>query len=343
VSRRIAGLTSVVAAAALAIGCGGGSDTGAGDGDGAIDAAPDGRACDPDRPRAVAPEVLVGPAGLEERIAGVIDAATGSIDVHMYTFTVDRIVDRLVAADRRGVPVRVILDPSQLTPSTRSRLEAGGVEVKLASASFPNAHAKYVVVGGASGFAVVLSANFTIAGFDDQRNYGVIDRDPEDVADLASIFAADWAGQPAALDCSRLVVSPGDARGRVIGLIAGAQQTLEAELFYLADSAVRQAIVSAHGRGVAVRVLLADPSDMNDNATTADTLKAAGIPVKVMATPDVHAKLLVADGVALIGSHNMSTTSLRDNREVGVIVREGTAAMPARQRFEQDWTAATAW
>ena len=238
-SRRIAGLTSVVAAAALAIGCGGGRDTGAGDGDGAIDAAPDGLACDPDRPRAVAPEVLVGPAGLEDRIAGVIDAATGSIDVHMYTFTVDRIVDRLVAADRRGVPVRVILDPSQLTPSTRSRLEA--------------------------------------------------------------------------------------------------------ELFYLADSAVRQAIVSAHGRGVAVRVLLADPSDMNDNATTADTLKAAGIPVKVMATPDVHAKLLVADGVALIGSHNMSTTSLRDNREVGVIVREGTAAMPARQRFEQDWTAATAW
>jgi phosphatidylserine/phosphatidylglycerophosphate/cardiolipin synthase-like enzyme len=57
----------------------------------------------------------------------------------------------------------------------------------------------------------------------------------------------------------------------------------------------------------------------------------------------IHAKLIVADGVALIGSHNMSSTSLRDNREVGVFVREGTAAAPAVAQFNTDWNAARVW
>ncbi len=336
---RVVALAFAVAPAVAA--CGGGDDA-----VDAVDAAGDGAACDPARPRSMPPEVIVGPgtgnAALEERVVAAIDAATTSIDVHMYTFTVDRIATRLVAADRRGATVRVILDGSQSgVAQTRSQLEAGGVEVKLASTAFPNAHAKYLVVDGTIDF--ISSGNFTIAGFDDQRNYAVIDRDPEDVADLRAIFAADWAGQTPVLDCSRLVVSPGDARARVLAFIAAATTTLEAELFYLSDSAVRVALIQAHTRGVAVRVLFADPADMNENATTADTLTGAGVPVRVLTPPVVHAKMLIADGVALIGSHNMSSTSLRDNREVSVFVREGNAAAPAKAQFESDWAAGRMW
>lgn len=342
--RAVVALSVAVAAASLGA-CRGGDDAADDDGS-AIDAAGDGAACDPARPRAMPPEVIVGPGSgaqaLEARVIAAIDAATSSIDVHMYTFTVDRVADRLVAADRRGAPVRVILDGSQTgASSTRSQLEAGGVEVKLASTAFPNAHAKYMVLDGASDF--ILSANFTIAGFDDQRNYAVVDRDPEDVADLAAIFAADWNGQTPALDCSRLVVTPGDARARVLGFIAAATATLDVEMFYIADSAVRVAIIQAQTRGVAVRVLLADPADMNENATTATTLRDAGVMVRVLTPPVIHAKLIVADGVALIGSHNMSSTSLRENREVGVFVREGNAIAPAVAQFDSDWAAARVW
>lgn len=325
--------------------CRGGDDAADDDGP-AIDAADDGAACDPAAPRAMPPEVIVGPGsgaqGLEERVVAAIDAASRSIDVHMYTFTVDRVADRLVAADRRGAPVRVILDGSQTgAASTRSRLEAGGVEVKLASTTFPNAHAKYMVIDGA--MDVISSGNFTIAGFDDQRNYAVVDRDPDDVADLAALFAADWAGQTPALGCTRLVISPGDARSRILAFIAAATTTLDVEMYYIADSAVRTAIIQAQTRGVAIRVLLADPADMSENATTATTLKGAGVPVRVLTPPVIHAKMIVADGVALIGSHNMSSTSLRDNREVGVFVREGNAAAPALTQFGSDWNAARVW
>lgn len=344
VARRLAILAALALLASGAAGCGG-DDGGDGGGDGGIDAGVDAIACDPTTARPLAPEVLVGPgsggAALEERVVAALDAATASIDVQMYAFTVDRVASRLVAARGRGLAVRVILDGNQVgVAETRSQLEAGGVAVRLASPTFPNAHAKYMVLDGSAAF--ILSANFTVSGFDNQRNYAVIDRDPDDVADLAAIFEADWRGEAAAPGCTRLMVTPGDARTRLLALIAAATTTLEAELFYLADSAVRQAIIGAHGRGVAVRVLLADPSDMNDNTTTATTLRGAGVAVRTLATPDVHAKLIIADGVALIGSHNMSSTALRDNREIGVLVRESTAAT-ARGQFEQDWAAATAW
>jgi cardiolipin synthase len=326
--------------------CPGGGDDAADDDGPSIDAAGDGATCDPTAPRAMPPEVIVGPgtgsAALEERVVAAIDAATRSIDVHMYTFTVDRIANRLIAADGRGAVVRVILDGAQVgASSTRSMLEAGGVEVKYASTTFPNAHAKYMVIDGALDF--VISGNFTIAGFDDQRNYAVIDRDPDDVADLAAIFAADWNGQTATLGCTRLLVTPGDARTRVLAFIAAATATIDVEVYYISESAVRVALIQAMTRGVAVRVLLADPADMSENATTATTLKEAGVAVRVLTPPVVHSKMIVADGVALIGSHNMSSTSLRENREVGVFVREGNAAAPAVAQFNSDWAAARAW
>lgn len=313
----------------------------------AIDAPIDAPACDPDRPRAQAPLAIIGPdggaTGLEGRVLALIDGATQSIDVQMYAFTLTNIADRLIAADRRGVPVRVLLDGNQsANASIRTRLQGGGVEVVTAPAQFQNAHAKYVIVDRAR--AILMSANFTQAGMDDQRNYGIDDRDPEDVADLVEIFAADVANRPAALTCPRLVITPGDSRTRVLSLIGNAQTSIDLELYYLADSAVRAAVVAAHDRGVAVRVLLAATNEIPDNATTAQQLTAEGISVRTLANPVVHSKLLLVDGTAaLIGSNNMSLTSLRENREVGAIVRDAQTIAPVRTQFEADWSAATPW
>ncbi|MBK9034027.1 MAG: phosphatidylserine/phosphatidylglycerophosphate/cardiolipin synthase family protein [Myxococcales bacterium] len=330
-----------LALGALALAACGGDPSG--DGDAGVDAATDGPACDPDRARTAAPTVVIGPAALEDSVVALIDGAAGSIDVQMYSFTLTRIADRLIAADRRGVPVRVLLDGGQPeNASIRTRLTGGGVEVRNAPAAFINAHAKYLVVDGARAF--IESGNFTVAGMSDQRNYAVDDRDPVDVADLATIFAADWGGTTATLTCTRLVVTPGDSRLRIQTLIASATTSLDLALYYLSDSAIRAALLTAHNRGVAVRVLLAATSEIAENAAIATTLSQAGIPVRTLANPTMHAKVIIADNAAaLIGSNNMSITSMRDNREVGVIVREPSAVTPTRTQFAADWAAATPW
>ncbi|MBK7078440.1 MAG: hypothetical protein IPH44_39860 [Myxococcales bacterium] len=345
-SRRVAALAALILAAlilAAVAACGGDPATGDDAGGDPIDAGIDAPGCDPERPRAVPiTAVTVGPAALEDRVVAFIDGATRSIDVQMYTFTLNRIADRLIAADRRGAPVRVLLDANQLDAGLRSRLQGGGVEVKLAPTGFPNAHAKYVVVDGDR--LLIESGNFTVAGMSDQRNFAVEDRDPQDVADAAAVFAADWAGTTATLSCSRLVVTPGDSRLRIQTLIASATTSLDIALYYLSDTAIRAAVMTAKNRGIAVRVLLASTGEIPENATTASALTAGGVPVRTLANPVLHAKVIIADGArALVGSNNMSITSLRDNRELGVIMREPGPVAAVLAQFNTDWNAGVAW
>ena len=93
-------------------------------------------------------------------------------------------------------------------------------------------------------------------------------------------------------------------------------------------------------------MLLADPSWIATNSDAATFLTAAGVPVRRMLSPRVHAKTIVADGAqAYLGSENLSATSLDKNREVGLILTwtEADAVQLVADTFEADWLAATAF
>ncbi len=343
---RVGVLLLLLCAASGLSSCGGGADSppeadaGADPADAApaeADAAPD-LACDPYLPRDPAPELFIGPDGVLAPVLELINGANESIDILMYQFTIDSVVDALVAAQGRGVEVRVLLDPDQtVNASAETRLVAGGVAVRDAPAMFTHAHSKVLIVDRAR--AIVMSANLNGFSISSERNYGVVLVDRDDVNDLAAVFESDWSGAPLDLVCTRLLVSPVNARQRIFELIAGAGATLDMAVMYISDSAVRDAVVARADAGVAVRVLLADPAWIDGNTATAAELEAAGIPVKFLKTDELHAKLIVADGVAFVGSENLSYTSLTQNREVGVLVGEPGPAAAVAGQFEADWAA----
>ena len=320
-----------------------GGDNPAGDDDPTVDAAVDapGPGCTATSPRTVAPETFVGPSGLQARITSMIDGAQTSLDLHMYLFTMRPIAERLVAAKNRGVDVRVILDPDhEGNANVRPTLTNGGVPTRNASSIYSFSHAKYLIIDGTRG--VIMSANFNFDAMDRERNYGMVTRDADDIDDLQAIFDMDWAAgggeaaMPADLACTRLIVSPNNARPRLLELIDSATRTLEVEVMYLAETTVRNAIGMAKQRGVNVRVLLSERSD-----ESVPYLKGLGIPVKFAPSSFyLHSKLIVADGVVFVGSENMSLTSLTKNREVGALVFEPTAAQVISSQFESDWSAA---
>jgi cardiolipin synthase len=333
-------IPAVVLVAALALAAAGCPRGGSSDDDGDDTETPDasGECRTALTPRAAAPTLYVGPSGFEDRMIDLIGSAQTSLDLQMYLFTVDEIADAVVAAHQRGVDVRVILDPDhEGNPDVRAQLTGAGVPTRDAPASYPFAHAKYMILDGSR--AVIQSANFNFTASSSERNYGVVDTDPEDVADLQRVFDTDWNGSAAPdqpdLSCTRLVVTPINARSRIVQLIAGAQSTLDVEVIYLSDQNVRSAVVDAHTRGVAVRVLL---SDSGENADTIALLQGAGVPVRT-ASLEIHAKLVIADGVVFVGSQNMSTSALTMNREVGVFVFESQPAQIAITQFASDWNA----
>ncbi len=312
--------------------------------DGPADAAPvdgvDGVGCLATTPRSVPLEAFVGPTGLQQRLTALIDSAKTTLDVQMYLFTVKPLAERIVAAKQRGVVVRVLLDPDEAgNANVEPILRTGGVTFRQASPLYTYSHAKYLIVDRAT--TAIMSMNFNIDAMNSERNYGAIDKDPEDVSDLMAIFEMDWAlagnepAKPADLACTRLIVSPNNSKQRVIELINSAKTTLELELMYLSEANVRNAVGQAKQRGVTVRVILEDPTD--ESVTFLTNL---GIVVKFPPSSlYLHSKLIIADGVAFVGSENMSLTSLTKNREVGVLVTEPAGQAVIKAAFESDWTA----
>lgn len=321
-----------------ACGNSGGSEDPDGGGSGSSGDAPDGTGCTALTPRSQPVESFLGPGGLQTRMDALIDGAQTSLDIQMYLFTVQDIANRIVSAQQRGVAIRLILDPDEAgNNNVEPILTSGGVNWKNASTIFTYSHAKYVIADGDT--AVIMSMNWNADAMVNERNYGFVDKDAEDVADLQAIFEQDWSlanGQtaPAAnLSCTRLIVSPTNSKVRLLEHINSAQTTLDVETMYISESSIQDAILDAKSRGVTVRVIVEDPAD-----EVIPILKNAGIPVKTPGPYYLHAKLIIADQVAFVGSENMSYTSLNKNREVGALVFEPDAFAPIQSQFDTDWT-----
>ncbi|HUJ62524.1 MAG TPA: phospholipase D-like domain-containing protein [Kofleriaceae bacterium] len=300
--------------------------------------------CTPLSPRSVTPSVFVGPDSWEASIEQQIDAARSSLDVQMYLFTVTDIANHIIAAQQRGVAVRVLLDSSEMPNNTTvmNDLSAAGVSNHLDPTVFSFAHAKYMIVDKAT--AVILSGNFNVGAVTTtgggERNYGVIDQDAKDVADLQSIYESDWvAGPEPDLSCTRLIVSPINSEQRILDHVNSATKTLDIEVLYLDQTDIRAAVVAAAQRGVAVRILLSDPAKNPQNTATEQYFNGMGIPTKILLANYLHTKMIQADGVALVGSENMSDTSLTKNREVGELIFETAPAAQIHAQYELDWAA----
>ena len=53
----------------------------------------------------------------------------------------------------------------------------------------------------------------------------------------------------------------------------------------------------------------------------------------------LHAKLIVGQKLAYIGSQNLTETSLEKNRELGLLL-QGSVVKQLQQKFNQDWSSA---
>ena len=71
-------------------------------------------------------------------------------------------------------------------------------------------------------------------------------------------------------------------------------------------------------------------------------LSQQGVHVEILHRPYLHAKLILADGRAFIGSENLSATSLEHNREVGMILRDSELVEQLQQQFDSDSAVALA-
>lgn len=135
-------------------------------------------------------------------VADLIDNARSKLRIMMFTFTDDEMVEKTIAAHRRGVDVQVILDPNvhafglrlmgAPNISTVQQFKAAGIPVK-AYQTRPGSqmHIKAMMVDDR--FCCFGSTNFTKAGFDSNNETFVKVDSKYTAADLEALFDLDWA------------------------------------------------------------------------------------------------------------------------------------------------------
>ena len=109
----------------------------------------------------------------------------------VYTLTDPEVIAELVEAHRRGVSVRMLLDPNQAyNLHGYSVLRVGGVEVRWYPV--PRGTLLHAKIGLFDGELVLGSANWTLSGLGVNHELDIETRDVGAVAAYAARFAADW-------------------------------------------------------------------------------------------------------------------------------------------------------
>ncbi|MFD8706752.1 phosphatidylserine/phosphatidylglycerophosphate/cardiolipin synthase family protein [Kitasatospora sp. NPDC059648] len=277
----------------------------------------------------------------------LINSATRTIDVTMYELRDTTAVNDLIARQRAGVRVRVVLDGrhTSVNGSAYNALKAAGVGVTYSSSAFVYTHQKTVTVDGAT--SLVLTGNLDATYYSGSRDYGVLDTDANDVNAIEQVFAADYAKTSVTpSDGDDLVWSPTDSQDRLLALINGAQSSLDVEELEFGDPALVDAITAAADRGVTVRVVGMDPGSYGSSF---DEVTAAGAKVVTYFSTTglyVHAKAIVADygtpgAKVFAGSENFSDNSLNNNRELGLIVSDSGVLNTIESTFATDFANGT--
>lgn len=139
---------------------------------------------------------------------------------------------------------------------------------------------------------------------------------------------------------SRAYFSPGEeCLRRIVSLFDGARQHVDVCVFTITDDRLTRAIVSAHARGVEVRVIT-DDEKSTDRGSDITTLSRAGIPVVMDdAAEHMHHKFAIFDGrVVLTGSYNWTRSAALKNQENIIVTDDVDLAESFGDEFDRLWT-----
>jgi phosphatidylserine/phosphatidylglycerophosphate/cardiolipin synthase-like enzyme len=274
-----------------------------------------------------------------------INGAQKSIDMTMYaledtTFTTD-----LLAACKRGVTVRVILDQNNEKSANTSAFTELNAQSNCtavwANKAFESTHEKSFIIDGTQ--VAIMSLNLESRDYATTRDFAVLENDPADVVAVEATFNADFAAATTASGTSgasdfnytpglgdHLIWSPTTAQTAMVNLIANAKKTLVIENEELASSAtaILSALETACKNGVQVQLAMVNNSDY---AAGFAAITQAGCSIHTYPNTStgfyIHAKAVVADyGLptqnAYMGSINYSNASMNSNRELGMYLTD---------------------
>jgi cardiolipin synthase len=272
--------------------------------------------------------LIVLPDDTAKPLIDALDGAKESVNIRMFLFTDPSMVEAVKAAEKRGVKVRVMLNPARRDGSaeneeTRKALVNTGVEVRDSNPEFALTHQKSMVIDSAVGY--VESLNWETRDLTQTRDYAVVTSHALEVAEMLRCFECDWEQTKFEPDPkSRLIWCPNHGRERIAEFIDAARTTLWLQNERYQDTVIVERLVRAMRRGVKVHIMARPPHNLKKEKLIEGVgglriMQDVGAKVHRLRHMKLHGKMLLADeGRAIIGSINLAPGSFDARRELAI-------------------------
>lgn len=133
--------------------------------------------------------------------------------------------------------------------------------------------------------------------------------------------------------------SPGkECAQKIVSLLERAKVSIDICVFTISDDNISQSILSAHKRGIKVRVV-SDNDKANDLGSDIYSLAKKGVKIKIDRSPShMHHKFAIVDAQKLInGSFNWTRSASNYNQENIVVMSDYNLINDFQEVFEKLW------
>ena len=291
--------------------------------------------------------LIVLPDDSVKPILDAINGAKKSLRIKMFVFSDPSLLKAVIGAHRRGVKVRIMLNPSRRSGKaengrSRKTLKAAGVDVIDSNPAFGMTHEKSMVVDDNQAF--VKSLNWETKNLTETRDYAIVTSYKHEVREIIKCFEADWKRK--AFDAgenAHLIWCTGNGRERIARCIDEARHRIFVQNERYQDAVIIERLVRAHCRGVKIHVMARPPHKLQKEKLTEGvgglrTMEDVGIKVHKLKHLKLHAKMLLIDDCRLIvGSINLAPGSFDSRRELAIEVNDRRVIKQMMKVARHDW------
>ena len=275
--------------------------------------------------------LIVQPRDGVKPLVDAIAKARRNVWIAVFRFDLDEMEAALQAAIKRGVTVQALIAHTsgggeRELRELESRLLQAGAWVARTDDDMLRYHGKLLIIDNETLF--VLGFNYTHADIRRSRSLGVVVRKAALVREARRMLATDHDRsrkfRPRKTD---LVISPENARARLVRFIRRARHELLIYDSGLSDDAMLAEIKKRADAGVVVRII----------GKLEKKWQGVGLEFK---KPErrLHVRAMVRDRRrAFVGSQSLRRLELDERREVGIVIRERTIVKEIAGLFDADW------
>jgi len=294
-----------------------------------------------------------GTGGLDGPLVDSIDAARLSVDVAVYSISLNSVRNALIRAHDRGVSVRMVMESANMDRSDVQMLLEAGIPI-VGDDRAGLMHDKFMVIDRSEIW--LGSMNFTDSGTYDDNNNMIHIRSSKlaenYLVEFKEMFednmfgpdvVAETPNPEITIDGTRVdtYFSPDDhVLTALYNLLSDANKSIYFLAFSFTSNELGAIVREKADAGLTIKGVMDEEQIASNTGTEFDPFRQAGLDVLIDGNAgQMHHKIFIVDGkIAVLGSYNFSKSAEERNDENIIIVYNEKIADFFMQEFDRVYT-----